>query len=419
MEQMATIWTILYWGTLAASGYIGFIYFRDLGDITQLVVKVKRENMLRFIRNEYKVILPGIAAGVFAAILHFTTGAGEPISFWLIMAALVIFYGFTWVWVHIGLRHQQDKATYYSVTEARKFVAPEDSVIVLENNGHARAHPDYEIWRPHLAGNDKGLGGENVIITYCSMTHLGLGYKPEIEGEKLNLEVLAQHGNNLIMRDNNTGEPIQQLFGNRERDDRKTGPRMQEWPTFRMTFRGFEKAYPDGEVFLNRPSKNPFIWLVDFIVNTAFVVGLANQYRREEPVMDNLDRPLDRRLPLKTFVWGFNVGDDYTCYTEDFVKAQEAPLNVKVGGRDIVVDYDNTYESVGIWYNDSGKPVFKVDFFGESDQGKLERVETVKAGGFWHVWSNYFPETDFNRETDAANSAIDNGPKEDIVAAHS
>lgn len=409
METTPLLWTITYWLSLATSGYIGYIYFRDLGDVTQMVMKVKRKNMLWFIRHEYKAIFPGIAAGVLAAIVHFATGAGGPIFFWIIMAILVIFYGFTWVWVHIGLRHQQNKATYYSVTEARKFVSPEDSCIVIENNGHARAHPDYEIWRPHLAGNDKGLGGENVIITYCSMTHLGLGYIPEIDGEKLDLEVLAQHGNNLIMRDNNTGEPIQQLFGNRERDDRKSGPRMQEWPTFRMTFRGFEKAYPDGEVFLNLPSKNPFVWLVDFIVNSAFNVGLAKQYRREKPVMDNLDRPLDYRLPLKSFVWGFNVGDDYTCYTEDFARALPAPLNVKVGGRDIVVHYDNFYESVGIWYNDTGKPVTKIDFFGESDQGKLARVESVKAGGFWHVWSNYFPETDFNRLAEV--SAVE-APKE-------
>ncbi|SDL76727.1 DUF3179 domain-containing (seleno)protein [Aliiruegeria lutimaris] len=403
MEQTATIWTVLYWASLAASGYIGFIYFRDLGDVTQMVLKVKRKNMLWFIRNEYKIIFPGIAAGLFAAVLHLATGAGgSSVLFWILMAVLVIFYGFTWVWVHIGLRHQQDKATYYSIAEAKRYVAPEDSVIVIENKGHARAHPDYEIWRPHLAGNHQGLGGENVIITYCSMTHLGHGYKPEIDGEKLNLEVLAQHGNNLIMRDNNTGEPIQQMYGNRERDARD-GPRMQEWPTFRMTFRGFEKAYPEGEVFLNRPSKNPLVWLVDFIVNSAFVVGLAKQYRREEPVMDNVEH-IDRRLPLKTFVWGFNVGDDYTCYTEDFVKSAGVPINSQVGGRGIVAQYDNTFESLGIWYNDSGEPVSQIDFFGNSDKGKLERVETVKAGSFWHVWANFFPTTDINRPNSVGHS---------------
>lgn len=390
--------TLIYWLCLIISGYIGFVYFRDLGDVTQMILKVDRKKMMWIIRNEYKFIIPGMIAGVIAALLFVATGAGEIISFCIIMAVLVIFYGFTWVWVHIGLRHQQKSATYVNIEEAKKFVAPHDSVIVIENNGHARAHPDYEIWRPHLAGNskdDKGLGGENIIITYCSMTHLGHGYKPEIDGEKLDLEVLAQHGNNLIMRDNNTGEPIQQMYGHRECDVRNGNKRMQDWPTYRMPFRGFEKAYPDGEVFINVPPTNPFVWLVDFVVNTAFIVGLAKQYHRDKPVMDNVEH-IDTRLPLKTYIWGFELDGDQTCYTEDFVM-EHGPINTKVGDRDVVISYDFKYESLGVWYNDSGNSVKKVDFFGESDQGKLSRVENVKAGSFWHVWANFFPDTDINR----------------------
>ena len=128
--------------------------------------------------------------------------------------------GFPWIWLHLGLRHQQNSATYYTVEEAKDFVRGDESVIVIENNGEARAHPDYHIKRPHLAGSPEGLGGENVILTYCAMTHLGHGYKPEIKGEKLDLEVIAQHGNNLIMKDLNTGEPIQQMYGTRECDGR-------------------------------------------------------------------------------------------------------------------------------------------------------------------------------------------------------
>ena len=94
------------------------------------------------------------------------------------------------------------------------------------------------------------MGGENVIMTYCMMSNSGVGFKPEIKGEKLDLEVIAQVGNNLIVRDN-MGEPIQQLYGTRECDGRYAEG-MEPWPTFRMSFRAFEKAYPEGEVFLNK-----------------------------------------------------------------------------------------------------------------------------------------------------------------------
>jgi hypothetical protein len=54
-------------------------------------------------------------------------------------------------------------------------------------------------------------------------------------------------------------------------------------------------------------------------------------------------------------------------------------------------------DSVGVYYNDTGNAVTQIDFFGESDQGKLTRVETLKAGIFWHVWVNYFQDTGVNR----------------------
>jgi hypothetical protein len=402
-NDVSSVWMLIFWASLSLSLAIGFIYFRDLGDVTQMLMRVKRENMLRFIRHENQLLGVGLCSALIAVYAHFGQGAGGPLVFWPAMFVLLVFYGFTWVWVHLGLRHQRKTAKFYSIDEAKKYVSPATSVIVLENNGEARAHPDYEMWRPHLVGDEKGLGGENVILTYCSMTNLGHGYKPEIGGQELDLEVLAQHGNNLIMRDNCTGEPIQQMYGNRERDGRD-GPRMEEWPTFRMSFRGFQKAFPDGQVFLNRPSKNPFLWLVDFAVNTSFSLGLAKHNREEKPVMDNMSY-YDDRLPNKTHIWGFNVGSDYVCYTEDFIHEQGDLINVSVGGRDIVVAYDSIYESVGVYYNDSGNPVQQIDFFGESDQGKLPRVETVKAGMFWHVWIEFNRDTDINRAGTAIASA--------------
>lgn len=59
------------------------------------------------------------------------------------------------------------------------------SVLVIENNGLARAHPDSHLLRPHLAGNDEGLDGENVIMTYCAIANLGLGYIPEINEKQM------------------------------------------------------------------------------------------------------------------------------------------------------------------------------------------------------------------------------------------
>ena len=76
-----------------------------------------------------------------------------------------------------------------------------------------------------------------------------------------------------------------------------------------------------------------------------------------------------------------------------------------IGGRDIVIAWDPVYESLGAWYNDSDVAVTRIDFFGMSDQGKLVRVETLKAGLFWHVWSEFYPHTDINRLLPDADAA--------------
>jgi hypothetical protein len=389
------IWNLFFWLGLALSLGIGFVYFRDLGDVSQMLLKVKRGNMIRFIRNEYRFLGAGLVAAVVMAVSHLGFGAAPDWLFWTALVLLAFLYGFPWVWVHLGLRNQIDSARFYSIEEAKKYVAPASPVLVIENNGKARAHPDYELLRPHLVGNDEGLGGENVVMTYCAMANLGVGYTPEIEGEKLELEVLAQHGNNLLLRDNTTNEPIQHIYGQRERDGR-SGPGMKPWPTFRMSFQGFQKAYPQGEVFLNKPSSNPFLRLLDMVTDLAFSIGINRQHREEKPVMDNMSHS-DDRLPTKTYVWGINIEDDAVCYTQDFIVENGNLVNAVIGGRPMVVAWDPIHESLGAWYNDSGNPVTRIDIFGLSDQGQLTRVEALKPGLFWHVWVEFFRETNINR----------------------
>ncbi|WP_170403163.1 DUF3179 domain-containing (seleno)protein [Ruegeria arenilitoris] len=385
---------------------IGFVYFRDLGDISQMLLKVKRQNMVRFIRHEYRLIGVGLGAFAIATLAHFILGGG-PFWLWIVSALLVLFlYGFPYVWVHLGLRNQMNDAAFFPISEAQKYVGPTAPVVVIENNGHARAHPDAQIMRPHLAGDVDGLGGEDVVMTYCAMANLGQGYAPRIEGKRLDLEVLAQHGNNLILRDNESGEPIQHIYGFREADrnpnadgpacPRRPEAQMKPWPTYRMTFRGFQKAFPEGEVFLNMPSSNPLLRLLDMATEITFGWGIGRQHQEDAPVMDNMDRS-DGRLPNKTLVWGITIGKDAACWTDDFVVDNNWIVNATVGGRDVVVSLDPKYESLGVWYNDSGKPVTRCDFWGMSDQGQLHRVETLRAGIFWHVWSEFFPNTDINR----------------------
>jgi len=399
---------LVFWLGFTVSLVIGFLYFRDLGDVSQMLIRVKRKNMLRFIRNEYRLLSIGISGLALMTVAHFGFGAGSSGFCWVAILLSVVLYGFPYIWVHVGLRNQKDSARYYSIKEAKEYVSPSNQVIVLENNGIARAHPQAQLLRPHLAGDDEGLDGENVVMTYCALANLGVGYTPEVEGEKLDLQVLAQHGNNLILRDNKTGEPIQQIYGFREADaapkketDGAVCPlrstlAMKPWPTFRMTFRGFQKAYPEGTVFINKPPSNPILYLFDMVIEMVFSSSIDRQHRESKPVMDNMTH-YDDRLPNKTYVWGVSFGDDAVCWTDDFLVDQGNVVNAEVGGHPLIIAWDPRYESLGAWYNDTGAPVTEIDFFGNTPAGQLKRVEALRPGLFWHVWVEYFPHTDINR----------------------
>lgn len=388
---------LVHWLALASACAASFIYFRDIGDVTQIVLDVPRQKIVSTIRNEKTIVGLAFSGLGIALGTHYWLEAGYAPVLYSLAAIASVMVVFPLVWIYVGLRNQQTTATYYPIEEARNYLRPEDSVLVIENNGVARAHPDYHMKRPHLTGTPDGLDGENVIMTYCALTHLGMAYKPEINNEKLDLQVIAQHGNNLIMKDRSTGEPIQQVYGTRERDG-IDGVGMQPWPTFRMSFKAFAKVYPQGKVFLNKPVsflKNPPLYLLDKMVEATFLVSLVPHHAEEALIMDNVPHK-DDRLRKKTLVWGVTVNGASAAYTEEFVRNHDNLINVTVGGQAMVFAYFPEFDSLGAYYNDTDRDITQIDFGGQTDNVTLKRVNNLQAGGYWFVWANYFPNTTIN-----------------------
>ena len=113
--------------------------------------------------------------------------------------------------------------------------------------------------------------------------------------------------------------------------------------------------------------------------------------------MQYLERPIDPRLPTKSYAWGTNIFSHPTCWPDDFVVANGNVVNAVVGGQPLVAAWDPHFESLNVWINETGKPVTDIDFFGNTPDGQLARSPNVKPGLFWHVWAEFFPHTDVNR----------------------
>ena len=174
---------------------------------------------------------------------------------------------------------------------------------------------------------------------------------------------------------------------------------MPEWPSYRMPLWAFEKAFTHGKVFLNPiPSffEHPFFAVYDRLMHKIFMHGITDQATKDAPTFPTI-KQFDNRLPNKAKIYGANVGEDYVAYTEEFIHEHSDLLNVEIGNRDIAIAYHRNFESVGMYYNDTGKPVTHIEFGGKSDQGQLPRLETMKAAAYWVVWQNFFPQTEVNR----------------------
>jgi len=405
----------LFWVLIAASLALNFIIFKDLADISQWVLQSSRDFTMAVWFNRQLIAAVSLGTLIVAWILWF--GAREicrtGILIGLTAVSLFLFFS-GYINPHLMFRSQQHTAQFVPVGEARPYFEKafeyarfgwqeypsidDISVMVLETDQGAIAYSDYFILQPHVATGGT-INDEPVVMTYCGLTNLGIAYSPVIDGQELELSVMTQLENNLVLWDHNSGQPIQQIWGTMEGAPERG--RMKEWPTTRMPFASFEKLYPDGRVFVNLIDdfgKNPITAAWDRLTRHVMMYnGVSLQWVGDDPAFPTIEE-FDERLPRKALIYGLNVGDDYVAYTKKFIVARGGIINTRIGGRDIVISYDEGFDSVGAFYNDTGGAVERVDIHGHTAQGqRLARVETLKNEAFWFIWANFYNDTDVNR----------------------
>lgn len=407
---------ILFWTLMVIAQIGAFIIFKDLADISQWLVQSSREFTMGVWYNRWAITLVTLLALAGSIIIwrnYRTTNRR-------VLGALVLFVLFN---LYAGMintkfmfrpQQHEGQAMFVSVEEAPiylsamshasyesdQFNTPDEiNVIVLETDEAAIAYTDYYLLQPHVVSAGS-IGGEEVIMTYCGLTNLGVAYSPNIGEQQLDLRVMTQLRNNLVMLDMNSGEPVQQMWGSMEKDGEQ-GPSMKQWPTLRMPFGSFKALYPNGKVYvngINQQSNNPFVRFFDYIVRDGMMLHAVRtlQWQSDKPAFPTI-KEFDDRLPIKELVYGINVDGDHVAYTQEFVRNQGGVINVSIGGKPIVIYNDSEYDSLVAFYNPSDQLVTKVDLFGNSDAGKLERVETLKSKIFWFIWRDFYKHTDLNR----------------------
>ena len=406
-----------FWGLMLLAQLGGFLLFKDLADLSQWWVQSSRGFTMGVWYNRWPLAIATLLTLGGATYLWWRQPAllnGKLLTGLLLLCLFNWYTGMLNTTLMFRPQQHEGQARFVSIAEAPRYLEQmlhasyekgefesidEISVIVLETDAGARAYTDYYLLQPHVV-NGGVIDGEDVVMTYCGLTNMGIAYSPVINGESLNLRVMTQLRNNLVMWDTNSGEPVQQFWGSLERDG-EHGPSMRQWPTLRMPFASFRQLYPEGEVFVNgitQQSDNLLVRLFDYVIRDGMMLHAVRtlQWQSDEPAFPTITE-FDDRLPKKQLVYGINVGDDYVAYTKEFVQQQGGLLNIDIGGRALVIYHDKEFDALSAYYNDGGNPVRSVDLFGHSDQGDLARVETLKSGIFWFIWYDFHKSTDLNR----------------------
>jgi hypothetical protein len=387
---------ITFWLSMLIAQLGAFILFKDLADISQWVVQSSREFTMFVWYNKW--ILAAIAlSGLVISVAVWR--ADRKVCPKLLLGFLIVFFGINFYSgmfnTRLMFRSQQHVADFVPVAEAPRYLqlsldkahfgpkswatVDDIEVLVLETDHGACAY---------------------LIMTYCGLTNLGIAYSPVIGDQELDLTVMTQLKNNLVLVDKNSGHPIQQLWGTRERDPEQR--KMKEWPTVRMPFRAFRHLYPDGMVFINEIpgfTENPVLALWDRLVRNGMMlwgVGL-NWIDNDKPAFPTIDFK-DTRLPMKELVYTISVNGEHVAYSIGFIKQQGNIINTTIGGSPIVINYDSRMDVVTAFFKSNEAPVTKIDVFGKIPGGEmLGRVNTLKSKLFWFVFVEYYPDTDVNR----------------------
>lgn len=385
----------MVYGSLAIAYLVTAVGFTFLNDIGQMFIQAPRNAYITAFKWRKELKYLSVAAFLFALTVNYIT----PVLSWTgITINLVLFIPFfvsAFLLVKIMFPPKQAGANFVSITEADQHIKDDDTVWVVEINGDARAYPHKWLAQPHVIG-DK-VGGEEIVMTFCDLSHLGSAYNPYINEQKVDLDTFTQIHCNLILYDRKTDETIQQIYGATE----DTGKQMQPYPTQVMPYASFKRIYPDGRVLHNPPAG-----IKDRIVLRALLTVDAIQHDRDKPPAFptiNLEDPGIKRLHPKDLVWAVNIADEQVVYTLDYFEHNNWVINTQVGGKDIVLVYYLEYRTVGGFNRHiNGQTITisdpnQIDVHGNTPHGKLIRIP-VASEVFWMVWYTYYPDSVINKQ---------------------
>lgn len=375
----------LFWMATGVALIISMVGFFALADMIQFVVHFPRE----FTFAVWGWRTPLIVIFVVTFLTSMVLGLGRHAApRWLVVGCALLNAGlFLGGFVnapYLMFRSQHSGAEYVTVREAIEELGADEEASVIVIGDEAVAFPYRWINQPHIAGAT--IGGEDVVLTWCGLSHLGLGFKTEVPGEDMgscSLMVLTQLENNLVMFDSETGEPIQQIYGTM----RDSGRELERVPTIMMTLGAFAELWPEGEVF-HAPVTNPW----DRLTQAMMFPATEQNYDRSDP---DFSFPtiayFDERTHAKEQVYGLVVGGEPIAFTRAYIEERGGTVLAEHGGTKFTVKLFPEHDVVDVFHGH----VPDVDVRGRVGDDRVARLPHASRV-LWAVWANFYRDTWLN-----------------------
>ncbi len=273
---------------------------------------------------------------------------------------------------------------------------PETVVIGVMLNGEARAYPLEFIGYHHQVRDT--VGGEPVMITYCTVCRTGRVWSPMVNGKNEEFRLVGMDHFNAMFEDATTGSWWRQVNGEAITGKLK-GTMLREFPAEQTTLKEWMANYP--KTLVMQP-------------DTKFTeeYQALNGYARGKSRSKLTGTSVDSWKP-KSWVIGITAGKDARAYDWNKLLAMKiindtlagAPIAVTIGADSVSFHAFRrmvgsnvltlTADSTGSTYIDSQtQSVWNAR--GECIDGtlkgtKLERMQAYQE--FWHSWQTFHPET--------------------------
>lgn len=274
-------------------------------------------------------------------------------------------------------------------TAADNKVGADKLVMGLELNGRARAYPIQYMGYHHQFRDT--VGGEPVMVTYCTVCRTGRVFSPKVEGRPEVFRLVGMDHFNAMFEDATTGSWWRQATGEAVAGPMK-GALLPEFHVTQTSLRTWLGLYPG-----------------------SLVMQADSTFSEEYADMDSYDLGLNRGKLTTTDTVSWNdkswvVGieaDRNTCKAYDWNRLKkERIINDQMGDRPLVLVLATDDKSFFAFERPDAEAVFSVkndslhcggktwDLSGRpAGPGSLPLKRITARQEFWHSWSTFHPYT--------------------------